>query len=72
MDKFIKILEQILEKVENLEDLTKMNNSLIGFIISEKNSNPFSEQKYKSVLLTAEMLDYMQTNNIPMDFLGDA
>lgn len=72
MDKYIKILEQILKKVESIEEIGKQNNQLIGFLISERTQSPFSTNRYKSVLLTAEMIDYMQINKIPMDFLGDA
>ena len=74
MDKVIKLLEKILSDIERIEEVSSYNNSLLGFLISKKvqqNIIPV-EDDMKSVLLTGEMLEYLQENDISMDFLADA
>jgi len=74
LDKVIKLLEKILSDIERIEEVSSYNNSLLGFLISKKvqqNIIPV-EDDMKSVLLTGEMLEYLQENDISMDFLADA
>lgn len=74
MDKVIKMLEKILSDIEKIEEVSSYNNSLLGFLISKKISNDIipMDSELKSVVLTGEMMEYLQENNISMDFLGDA
>lgn len=74
MDKVIKLLEKILSDIERVEEISSYNNSLLGFLISKKVQQQIvpAENDVKSVLLTGEMLEYLQDNDISMDFLGDA
>jgi len=74
LDKVIKMLEKILSDIEKIEEVSSYNNSLLGFLISKKISNDIipMDSELKSVVLTGEMMEYLQENNISMDFLGDA
>jgi|APSaa5957512493_1039668.scaffolds.fasta_scaffold293009_1 hypothetical protein len=68
------MLEKILSDIEKIEEVSSYNNSLLGFLISKKISNDIipMDSELKSVVLTGEMMEYLQENNISMDFLGDA
>jgi len=73
LDKKIqKLIEEILQRIEVLEEITVNNNNLLGYIISGSKPTPISTNELKSIYLTGEMIEYVQENNIPMDFIADA
>ncbi|BAQ85273.1 hypothetical protein [uncultured Mediterranean phage uvMED] len=73
MDKKIqKLIEEILQRIEVLEEIAVNNNNLLGYIISGSKPAPISTNELKSIYLTGEMIEYVQENNIPMDFIADA
>lgn len=73
MDKKIqKLIEEILQRIEVLEEIAVNNNNLLGYLISSNKPTPISTSELKSIYLTGEMIEYVQENNIPMDFIADA
>lgn len=73
MDKKVKdLIQEIIERIQILEEIAVTNNNLLGFLITGHKGNqmPFSE--LKSVYLTGEMIEYLQNNNISIDFIADA
>lgn len=76
MDKIIEILNELLSKIEDLEDISVHNNNLLGFLI-ERTRVPqpqikINTDELQSIYITGEMIDYLQKNDISMDFVGDA
>lgn len=73
MDKKIqKLIEEILQRIEILEEIAVNNNNLLGYIVTGSKATPISTNELKSIYLTGEMIEYVQENNIPMDFIADA
>jgi hypothetical protein len=75
LDKLKELLSRLIEKIENIEEIAVHNNNLLGFILSKKEqSAKFSPEtnKLMSIHLEAEMLDYLEENNISLDLFGDA
>ncbi len=72
MDKIIKLLEKLLNKVQNVEEIAVENNNLIGFMITGNNLKKIDDKELKSIYLTGEFIEYIKDNNIPMDFIADA
>ncbi len=73
MDKKIqKLIEEILQRIEILEEIAVNNNNLLGYIVTGSKATPISTKELKSIYLTGEMIEYVQENNIPMDFIADA
>jgi hypothetical protein len=73
LDKKIqKLIEEILQRIEVLEEIAVNNNNLLGYLISSNKPTPISTSELKSIYLTGEMIEYVQENNIPMDFIADA
>lgn len=73
MDELLKKIEQLLDKVSEVEEITRNNNHLIGFMLNgEPKSVSLEGHRVKSMFLSSEMLEYLQENDISMDFLADA
>lgn len=72
MDKIIKLLQKLINRVQNVEEIAVENNNLIGFMISNSTPNKITDKELKSIYLTGEFIEYIKDNNIPMDFIADA
>ncbi len=73
MDELIKKIEKLFEKVVEVEEIARNNNHLIGFMLSgSPKSISLDGHRVKSMFLSSEMLEYLQENDISIDFLGDA
>lgn len=73
MDKKVKdLIEEIIERIQILEEIAVTNNNLLGFLITGHKGNQMPSSELKSVYLTGEMIEYLQNNNISIDFIADA
>ena len=69
MDKIIELLQKLINKVQNVEEIAIENNNLIGFMISSNTPNKITDKELKSIYLTGEFIEYIKDNNISMDFI---
>ena len=72
MDKIIKLLQKLINKVQNVEEIAVENNNLIGFMLTSNSPNKITDKELKSIYLTGEFIEYIKDNNISMDFIADA
>ena len=75
MDRIKEILQKLLERIEEVEEITVHNNNLLGFILSKKqNSTKFNPETKKliSIHMDSEMMAYLEENDISLDLFGDA
>jgi hypothetical protein len=72
LDKIIELLQKLINKVQNVEEIAIENNNLIGFMISSNTPKKITDKELKSIYLTGEFIEYIKDNNIPMDFIADA
>tara|TARA_R100000664_G_C2684972_1_gene91408 strand:+ start:456 stop:683 length:228 start_codon:yes stop_codon:yes gene_type:complete len=75
LDRIKEILQKLLERIEEVEEITVHNNNLLGFILSKKqNSAKFNPETKKliSIHMDSEMMAYLEENDISLDLFGDA
>lgn len=75
MDKLKELLSKLIEKIEDVEQIAVHNNNLLGFMLSNRQSSAkFSPETKKlvSIHMDAEMMAYLEENDIDLDLFGDA
>lgn len=75
MDKLKELISKLIEKIEDVEQISVHNNNLLGFMLSNRQSSAkFSTETKKlvSIHMDAEMMAYLEENDIDLDLFGDA
>ena len=75
MDKLKELISKLIEKIEDVEQISVHNNNLLGFMLSNRQSSAkFSPETKKlvSIHMDAEMMAYLEENDIDLDLFGDA